>query len=394
MAIRNQFPKILYISEIPVELSYAGSTLVFRLLEQYPPEKLFIIETSRSVSKRRLSNVTYITYRSPYLRILNKFKLYKLSTFLNVFFKQTLSYRLKKVVRKFEPDVILTVTFNLSWITAYKISSKFKLPFFLLLHDDLLTTENYGIWQNYIINTFRKAYLAADACFCIGPQMEQHYYNLYKKRGSVLYPLRGKNDILYSIDWKNVPENRRLNFCYAGSSGTEDFLPLLNILAEILEKLNHTLTIFSNVTKSELKSLKFLLLPHVTFQPIVHPEFLKAFMHKNVDVNIVLNSFIHEELFKLNFSSKIIEYTSVKLPVLFWGPASSGILNWALGQKYQCIVTSKESSKLEQQIKALEIRNYRKDLAQQLEEIAENTFGYKRNYNLFIVKLSKVLNKE
>src|SRR6185436_6143299 len=53
-------PKLLYIGDVPVEASFHGSILLYRLLQEYPPDRLFIIERGQaSLPGRRLPGVKY-----------------------------------------------------------------------------------------------------------------------------------------------------------------------------------------------------------------------------------------------------------------------------------------------------------------------------------------------
>jgi hypothetical protein len=218
--------------------------------------------------------------------------------------------------------------------------------------------------------------------------MEAYYRQQYDTPGQVLYPSRGKNDITFRVDWENAGEKKSLNFCYAGSIGTTDFLPLLNDLAGILAKYGHTLTLFAVVPEQEsLHKYEHLQMSHVRWKPLVHPDVLKKYMYEQADVNVLLNSFMHEDLFKLNFSSKIVDYSSVNLPVLFWGAPTSGIMNWALQGGYACVITVKDKQRVEEQVVALGRLAYRRQLADQLQKMSEVTFGFQKNYDVFTEQL-------
>ena len=58
-------PRLLYLGDVPVESSYHGSALLHRLLADYPPEQLLILETGAASSKpeRRMPNVNYYLSR-------------------------------------------------------------------------------------------------------------------------------------------------------------------------------------------------------------------------------------------------------------------------------------------------------------------------------------------
>ena len=57
----STLPNLLYVGDVPVEATYHGSALLYRLLEEYPPERLLIIETEPFVStpEQRLNGVPY-----------------------------------------------------------------------------------------------------------------------------------------------------------------------------------------------------------------------------------------------------------------------------------------------------------------------------------------------
>ena len=65
----QSLPRLLYIGDVPVEASYHGSALLYRLLEDYPKERLKIVEAGVQLSRpeRRLAGVAYEDRRLPLL---------------------------------------------------------------------------------------------------------------------------------------------------------------------------------------------------------------------------------------------------------------------------------------------------------------------------------------
>src|SRR6516225_4611559 len=62
----SNLPRLSYLGEVPVECSYHGSALLWRLLENYPPKDLLIVEgIHRSSVERRLPGVRYIHSPTP-----------------------------------------------------------------------------------------------------------------------------------------------------------------------------------------------------------------------------------------------------------------------------------------------------------------------------------------
>ena len=51
MTEASTLPRLLYIGDVPVEASYHGSALLYRLLQTYPPDRLRIIEAGLAASQ-------------------------------------------------------------------------------------------------------------------------------------------------------------------------------------------------------------------------------------------------------------------------------------------------------------------------------------------------------
>jgi hypothetical protein len=66
-------PRLLYLGDVPVESSYHGSTLLYRLLQRYPAERLRIVEGNLFPARtdRRLPGVTHGTLPVGRSRLLN-----------------------------------------------------------------------------------------------------------------------------------------------------------------------------------------------------------------------------------------------------------------------------------------------------------------------------------
>src|SRR5215510_6514914 len=61
----QQTARLLYLADVPVESYMHGSSLVYRLFESYPAEKLLIVEgLYESQADRRLPNVQYCAIKS------------------------------------------------------------------------------------------------------------------------------------------------------------------------------------------------------------------------------------------------------------------------------------------------------------------------------------------
>jgi Glycosyltransferase Family 4 len=294
----------------------------------------------------------------------------------------------KKLIQSFQPDIILTVSIRLMWLNAFRFSEQFNIPLYVILHDDWLTSEDHGKWQNYLAEMFGKMYRHASGRFCISPTMEKYYFSLYGVHGNIIYPSRGKEDHIFPIIPEKTINLRGLKFCYAGSLYTGDFAPMLDLISYYIGKQKGELHIFSYWDKEMLAKYTNLSEKHVIFHPFMHSAELMHKMNEEMDVAVLLNSFIHEEQFRYNFSSKLVDYITAGLPVMFWGPASSGSITWAQSLDYTAIVTEQNSQLIAGLIKEFNDEGKRLNWAKQIRELGLKEFSYEQNYDTFINNIS------
>jgi hypothetical protein len=386
--MKTEFPRLLYIGDVSVELANAGSTLLYRLFQHYPKDRLRIVQSIESHPSRSLPGVQYDIIKNRLSTRLRKTRFNKLGSLMESALARTPNKKIQNIIREFQPDSIITVSFRLLWIQAYLIARKNHLPFFLILHDDILTAEFHGpMVRKLIAGHLQKAYSQAIERFCISANMERMYFEKYKQRGQVIYPMMSKDDKILPVTMSRT--GSQLTFCYAGSIYTPDFPQLLNEMANLLGKAGHKLVLFTEATRNELESYTYLQEKHVELNTFIHPDELQTFMRNSVDVNILINSFQLELPFKWNFSSKLVEYTKVGLPVLAWGPETSGAINWMITNNYQGVVSDRSLEKLNIVIRELSIPGNRITLGNHFQQIGTETFDYDRNFNVLIKSLTK-----
>lgn len=390
----KKLPKILYIGDVPVELSSAGATLLYRLLQHYPTDKLLIIQgTGVDKDQPRIPGVPYHVSKSRLERLrYTRFAKYSKGLFLAN--QLLISGKTKKIIQDFKPDLILTVSIRLMWLNALRLSEQFNLPLYVILHDDWLTTEDHGKWQQYLSGMFEKMYRHATGRFCISPNMEKYYYSLYGVHGEVLYPSRGKDDHLFPVVLEKKGHRKSLKFCYAGSLYTGDFAPMLDLISYHIGKQKDELHIFSYWDKEMLEQFPNLSQKHVTFHPFMHSAELMRKMNEEMDVAVLLNSFLYEEPFRYNFTSKLVDYISAGLPVFFWGPASSGSISWAASKGYDAIITEQDSKLVGNMIKEFKDDDKRLRCAKHIRELGEKEFSYEQNYQTFYHSITHHASRE
>ncbi len=146
----NAFPpRLLYLSDVPLEASYHGSALLYRLLQGYPPDRLRVVEGNfgKSLPERRLPGVAYETLQAGHTRLLN--------TRLHGWYSLWLSLRSAARARKvpallggFKPEAVLTVAHGHLWVTAAEFARHNRLPLHLIVHDDWPRVARLMGWRH------------------------------------------------------------------------------------------------------------------------------------------------------------------------------------------------------------------------------------------------------
>src|SRR5690242_11171461 len=128
--------RLLYVGDVPVEASYHGSALLYRLLSDYPAGKLTIIETAtESEGQRRLPNVNYVGHRIANQRWLNtRFHPYAVAWFTRA--APRVAPQIAESLNGFDCEAVLTVAHGFGWLAAAELANKRRVPLHLVIHDD------------------------------------------------------------------------------------------------------------------------------------------------------------------------------------------------------------------------------------------------------------------
>src|SRR6185295_14137802 len=155
------FPRLVYVGDVPVEASYHGSALLHRLLSDYPPDRLTIIETAtESQPERRLPNVNYTSHPIGKQRWLN--------TRLHPYAVAWFTHAAQRVrLNGFECEGVLTVAHGFGWLAAAQIASKRKAPLHLIVHDDWPRVAGIAPqFRNWLDDRFASVYRQAQSRLC------------------------------------------------------------------------------------------------------------------------------------------------------------------------------------------------------------------------------------
>ena len=146
----NKLPKLLYIGDTPIENTASGMVLLYRLLQEYPPEKLFIIQNQESPLEKRLEGVTYRIIDKMISRVMRS-RLHTPAAFVVFFLTDILCRRVGKLCGDFKPEVIVTVSHELSWLIAAKLAQRLEIPLVIICHDSLTQTLKFSSFFNSLL---------------------------------------------------------------------------------------------------------------------------------------------------------------------------------------------------------------------------------------------------
>jgi glycosyltransferase involved in cell wall biosynthesis len=332
LEVISRLPRLLYLGDVPVECSYHGSALLYRLLQDYPPERLRILEPWPALSKasRRLPAVRYDQTCSRLARLLpTRFGKWYAPLYLAL-----AGLDLTEASRRiadFQVEAVLTVHHGYAWLPAARLARKLGIPLHLILHDPFNEMACFPESLRPLLHlALGKVYRQAAARFCVSPYMEGEYRKRHGIGAQVVYPGRAKDALLYDIPperLKNQP--KQLTVAYAGN--IEDaYWAALRRVAESLVPLGGRLVIYSPRTREQAAS-NGLTTPNVEMRGLVKSEELLERLRAEADVLFVPMSFALSDKTnaELSFPSKLTDYTAVALPLLIYGPDYCSAVRWA-----------------------------------------------------------------
>jgi glycosyltransferase involved in cell wall biosynthesis len=329
------FPKLLYFGDVPVESSYHGSALLYRLLEGYPSDRLMILEcaSTSSAPERRLAGIAY--RHIPPSRVITRLRNSRLNHWMEIllaFTQGRLARRAEALLGDFTPEGVLTAAHGHAWLAAAQFARKHKLPLHLIIHDDWpTTTPARPALRPLLHRHFACVYRQAASRLCVSPAMEAEYLHRYGLPGTVLYPSRGSGTVSFEAPQAPPPSSTRsFRVGFAGSLSTPSYVDILKMMADELERMGGQLHIYGPVSQ-ESASQMGLARPNVSMRGLIPSEAIVQVLHEECDVLLVPMSFAPEEQepMRLNFPSKLADYTATALPLLIVGPPATSALQWA-----------------------------------------------------------------
>lgn len=335
-------PRLLLLSAAVPETRLAGSLLLYRLLEQYPADRLLAV----GPRTRADSELLRCEYRhlepAPSARFdLTRFAQLKRSLESIGLVGHIPMKRIDAVVGTFAPDVVVSVMERRDYVdAAHRFCARRGLPLILIVHDRV---ESFDL----VYPGFRRAQVArnagtyrfASARLCVSPEMVASLEQMYGAPGTVLYPNRSVTLTPRAIDesaaLKAPPV---LTLGYAGSLAY-GYGDRIRQVMPALAGHGVRLRIYSRDGIPE---------------PIEGTEHLGGFPTTDVlwarvknECDAVWLPYSHdahyEPLYRTHFPSKLTEYMALGMPVVISGPRYATGVRWGLSHPTAALTIADES---------------------------------------------------
>jgi hypothetical protein len=327
-------PRLLYWADLPVSPTVAGATLIHRLFEAWPVEKLMVV-TPDAVKGCPLPGVRKCEPPPSrfFARFWNtRFGLHAMS--LDTL-RQMAAMRLRggaaprwlrKSVEEFRPEAVLTVGIAGAWIQAAGLARNLRIPLHMMVHDD----HHYAFFwlprfKSFGERLFGDAYRQSVSRLCVSRPMCEEYARRFGAEGEVLLPSRGRESISFAHPRAGLTEKSTgLNIVYAGSLSRRGFEVLESFAAE-LARGGHKLTVY---TPSEAPPSVKVSALHV-HRPLKSAELVRR-LHEEADLLLLWTDFDPDirEVVRTLFPSKMTDYTAAAVPILVVAPEDACIVRY------------------------------------------------------------------
>lgn len=287
---------------------------------------------------------------------------------------------LRRYLKQYPPDLIVTVAHGeLCWL-AQRMAAKFNIPLVTFFHDwwpDLAYVHDWI--RPLLTRQFQQLYRQSQLALCVSEAMRQalgHHTN-----AEVLLPIPQSlqaldPSVLESLEPFDVSSPKRITAVYAGN--------LSNIYGPVVQALA-----IASLSNSDLQLKLFG--PHPDW-PAEWVQSLQAqgiyggFLSRKqlmqalyaADILLVMMSFSADDRQRMqtSFPSKLLDYCQFGKPILIWGPEHSSAVRWA--QQYQIaqVVTSPNPQDMVQAIATLAQQpKMRRQLGQMAWKMATSLFN-------------------
>lgn len=347
----GEAPRVLVVGPDLPHLGVAGSILLHRLFQGWPPSSLLALGPSVASNIPKYP-CQFRTYQTPLGRLetTRGVRLLRLLRGLRVVPAGRIA------VADFQPDVIVHILSSLAYSeAAYSYSLRSGLPLILILHDDPEDFNGTYSWAGHLTHKqVQRIYRHATSRLCVSPEMELILRERHGVAGTVMYPNRSEAIIPRPPHMSgSLKERDNLTIGFAGSM-SYGYVDRLLELAPVFRKEKVKVRVYGGNLPLTSCADVFLHQGRVST-----PEALWERVKDECDAVILpycLPHHGHQKLFRTHFPSKLPEYLALGMPVIITGPSYATGVKWGLSHPGSCVViTEHEGEKLSKALTQLRL---------------------------------------
>ncbi len=327
----DRLPRLAFVSEVPPLNLSAGPAQLFRLLVQYPADRLLLFEDAGlprypgyelpGVARRRMLFNWSRLMRSRY-GVWNGVLTFMIDPLV-------LARRLARFFRRARCEAVLGIAHGHVWWPAYLAARRLGLPFHFIHHDHWRYSMALPVWlEARAGRRFATAYRGSASRLVISPGMARRYESAYGVGARVLYPTRLRESEVFL----SAPErtDRPFSFAYAGGMDGAWARQAVVALAHAVDPLGARVLVCQNVSLDTLRA-SGLNTDNVDLQAFLPPLDLHRYLRLHADALFLPMSFDAADRgnVEICFPSKLTDYTVAALPLLIYAPGYASALEWA-----------------------------------------------------------------
>jgi hypothetical protein len=250
------------------------------------------------------------------------------------------SQNLEQAVRKFQPDVILTLAETGLCHIARDVAHKYRIPLAVLFLDWYpIMAGHYGhrCTRAILSKRFRQLYKKCDLAICTSDGMQEELGA--HPNSHVIYPMPGKHIVPDEI---HPPKREKFRLVYVGATGPY-YGPMLNRLWRELQKTSDFELIIVGPLCGWTKEDETAAIAKGEVLGFLPPQ-EAARAIAGADALLVVMSFeeVHRQVMKTSFTTKWLDYSAFNKPVILWGPSYCTPSKLALREDAALVVTEND----------------------------------------------------
>lgn len=334
-------PRLLILSSAVPETELAGSLVLFRMLQGYPPERLLSIGPKPHPRSELLPSEyrQLAPAQSARLNLTRLAQLKRSFEALGLVGRIPMS-RIESTVGAFKPSVVLCVMERRDYAdAAHRYCLKHNVPLVLIIHDRVESFDLvYPLFRKVQLARNADTYRFASARMCVSPEMEKHLADIYGVPGTVLYPIRSDRlrprAAAASAQLASPPS---LTIGYAGGLAY-GYGHRIREVAPALAATGARIRVFSRQRFEDIPGV-------ASYAGTFPPDEVWARMQRECDVVWLPygHDAHHRQLYTTHFPSKLTEYVALGMPLLITGPSSATGVKWGLRYPKAALTLADES---------------------------------------------------